>query len=392
MKKSILNDWEKAQWMKIVLTIWGVLIAQLAFPTYGQAQNVAQARFNCLSLRFQRATAAGLGQGYTLDLSSLSPQESPNGELYPLFDPFDYTHSSNFILRDPSSVDPVTGNLAIDVPSLTDLNDNQIPDFFETSLGVEPATTDGDYGTPVDEGTIKATWSRPAGSSQGTCRLQLTSSQLGPLPEYTAPFEILEYSGLLSYAPSISKVNATISLTNVQDNSATITGPAILAKVPTNGLIELHLASGHWTNAAGQSLAHVLSYLEPFPTNRSHYSGYVAFVDFDRNTPADDYFDWVLTIVDLNDSDKDGIPDLSDDPGTPPAQRPRLSLEIDRARETMLFRITGQTGRHAILESNEFLGSTNWTTLNTVQLTNELHLLQMPLPASNKMFYRLRIN
>jgi len=366
-------------------------VAFLAALTDGQAQHIAQARLNCLSLRFQRATAAGLGPDYTLDLSSLAPQEPPNGEFYPLFDPLDFSHASNFILNDPS-MGPVPGNLAFDVPLLRDSNTNQIPDFFETNLGIEATTTEGDYATPVDQGTIKATWTRLAGSSLGSCRFQLISRPFGALPEYTASFEVLEYAGLLSYTPSKSTVKGILTLTNVQNSSDAITGPVTLAKTLTNGVVELLMASGRWTNSAGQALAHIFSTLEPFPRNHLNYSGYVQFIDFDPNTAGEDYFDWILILNDPNDSDGDGIPDLSDDPSAPPAARLELQLEIDRARKTMSFKITGPLGRTATLQGNEYLDSTNWMDLNAVTFTNVSHVLEMALPDSPMMFYRLRMN
>src|SRR6266536_188145 len=80
----------------------GVLFAPCALTA-------AQARIACLSLRFQQGKAAF---DSTLDLTTSS--SDVNGELAPSFDA--PTHFSGFILNYVAFEEPVSGEIAFDVP------------------------------------------------------------------------------------------------------------------------------------------------------------------------------------------------------------------------------------------------------------------------------------
>ena len=80
----------------------------------------------------------------------------------------------------------------------------------------------------------------------------------------------------------------------------------------------LNILAGTWTNAVGKKLELIASTLQRSVTARSNFSGDLSFQDGDPSTPAEDYFDWVLLVTDPNDSDGDGIPDLSDLPAVQP--------------------------------------------------------------------------
>src|SRR5438046_1558409 len=106
------------------------------------AEQTAQLRLDCLSLRFQTATTKLFGLSYTLELTTLDAQPG-NGELAPLFDPNQPTHGSAFRLTDPILAETITGIIGFDVPLDTDANGNNSPDFFEVNQGVSSVTTQG---------------------------------------------------------------------------------------------------------------------------------------------------------------------------------------------------------------------------------------------------------
>jgi len=178
---------------RILIFALGVLLC-VGFDCRGA--QTAQARIYCLSLRFQQ----GADQiGSTLDLTTIAP--SINGELAPTFDA--PTHYSGFVLNSLFFLEPISGDLALDVPPYADANQNGFPDFFETSQQVS-GTTMGSYRvTGVDRGNASAKWARPAGSKDGTCILTLTSTMgFGKLGDFSHSFELIEYAGPLTYTAS----------------------------------------------------------------------------------------------------------------------------------------------------------------------------------------------
>src|SRR5437667_7415287 len=96
----------------------------LLFPLAGLAEQTATVRFDCLSLRFAKASTRIFGQTYTLELTSGDASNPANGEIEPSFDPAAPSHGSVFLFQDPSATDPVVGSIAIDVPPGGDDNDN----------------------------------------------------------------------------------------------------------------------------------------------------------------------------------------------------------------------------------------------------------------------------
>jgi uncharacterized repeat protein (TIGR01451 family) len=273
----------------------------------------AQAQLNCLSLLFQRATASSGNQNFTLDLTSLGAPP-PNGELYPTFDPLDFSHTSDFTLAGSGFPQPLLGSVFLDVPTLGDSNNNGLDDFFESAQSVPSTTTDGEYDSATDFGTIQATWSRSSGSITGSCILQLTSDTGLVLPQFTATFKLLEYGGSLTYTPGSNTVTASIQLAQSQNASNTLFGPILFSKEPTNRFNLLNFTSGNWTNQSAQVLGYIQGSIQRNSKNTTNYAGAVEFLDGDLTTPDPDYLDWRLVINDTNDSNANGIPDLSDDP------------------------------------------------------------------------------
>ena len=150
----------------LILTL-GVLVA---FHSHAGPQT-AHARLFCVSLRFQQGATQF---GSTLDLSTLPTSSSPNGELAPTF--ASPTHYSGFALNDVTSFETIYGTIAFDLPLDSDANQNGFADALEVSQGIS-ATTTGSYEVPgVDQGNVTAKWSRPSGSKDGTCTLNLSST------------------------------------------------------------------------------------------------------------------------------------------------------------------------------------------------------------------------
>src|ERR1700690_1349088 len=154
-----------------------------------QAAETAHARLYCMSLHFQQGTT----YGGTLDLTTIGGPPY-NGELLPYSGD---TWASSLVLVWSGYAD--SGTIYINLPPVADVNGNGFDDFFEVSQGVNGAATSGTYATGTFfSGTITATWSRTAGSKNGTCVLNLYDDSWGNLGNFSCPFELIEYTGPLT--------------------------------------------------------------------------------------------------------------------------------------------------------------------------------------------------
>ncbi len=302
----------------VTVRVGGQTSAPATFQISVLVTRTAAAALNCLSLRFQPATVRFAGVDYQLELTSLADTSPPNGELFPQFDPLDFTHSSDLLLHALNPPNTIGGFIYLDVPMTTDADRDGVADFFQTSQSVGSTQTQGDYLTDIDDGTVTATWSRGAGSKTGACRLVLTSLTSGQVAQLTNTFELLEYTGSLRYTPGSSNVTGTVQFTQTQSGTNTLTGPIQFTRSPTNRFNELRFPAGLWTNGASQTLTYTNGLIQRVSVSSSNYFGFLEFVDGDPTTAEEDYYDWILSIHDPNDVDGNGVPDLSDDPSELP--------------------------------------------------------------------------
>jgi hypothetical protein len=369
--------------MKVTLILLAGLLPFLPFSL--EAAQTAQARIYCLSLRFQQGTA---GFDSTLNLSTSDPS-TPNGELAPTFDD-QPSHFSGLILDFVAFPERAFGDIEFDVPPFSDANQNGFPDFFESSQ-TSSGTTAGSYLIAgVDEGQVRATWSRAAGSKDGTCVLRLTSSTFGSLGDFTHRFELLEYAGPLEYTPGTNRVSGTVDLTQTGDPANRLAGPIEFIKSATNRFDELRLQHGTWTNATAQPLSignDIDSFFRDLETKTNYY-GFVDFEDGDLSTPDPDYLTWELSIDDSNDANGNGIPDFTDDFGSTPA---RPSLRLVREGANLQLRISGPVGRLHEVQQTSSLAQPNWDSVMSVTLMSDPQLVTLTLPTGAESFWRVRI-
>jgi len=364
------------------LTMLAACLGVMSAGVVEGASGSAQARLYCRSVRLE---AGSTTFGSTLEFSTSGFVPSANDELAPL-DLIDLpSHFAQFKLDDITSVEPIYGELVVDV-SFADANDNGFLDFFEVSEAVQ-AVTEGAYNVPgFDQGTIQATWSRPAGVAEGTCTLRLVSSGFGALGDFNHRFRILEYAGTLDYTTGTNTVTARLDVRGTEDSNLRLTGPVELAKsqLPTR-YEELELLAGVWTNDVAETLtfAGTMLYRDlDYPTN---YYGFIDFDDGDLSTAAEDYWSWILSIDDSNDADSDGIPDLSDD--SPVVVAPVLALRL--VGGGLELEIRGTVGVSYRIQSKPLLGDGEWELFQTLGLTNSTQVLVLPLPETPGTFWRV---
>jgi len=356
-------------------------------PMADYGAETAQARLFCLSLRFSQGVAPS---GGTVNLSSISG--AYNGELMPYSDT---AWASDLALEwlgmsDSGGIADNNG-IYVDLPPFVDADNDGFNDFFEVAQAVAQTTTSGSYATSFAfYGSLTATWSRAAGSPEGTCILTLNDVDFGGLGNFTCPFQLLEYTGPLTYTPGSNTVEANINLAQTGDVSNTLQGPIEFDKSSSDRFDVLTNEPGLWTNAALQALsfdAEIFTRSAPdWPTN---YAGYIHFANGDPSTPQPAYQWWVLSIDDSNDSNGNGIPDFSGDPTSvlPPPRAPALKLALSSTN--LLLTIGGDVSHTNQIQETGSLAPANWQTMLSFVLTNDPQVVSLPLPAGTANFWRV---
>jgi hypothetical protein len=359
-----------------ILTAAGLIL----LSTASHGAETAQARLLCSSLRF----GEGITYGGALNLSTVGGPPY-NGELMRLG--YAWACTSGLALTWSGMAD--SGVIYVDLPPIVDANINGIIDFFEISQGVTDAVTSGTYSASTYfSGTITATWSRTAGSKNGTCVLDLYDDLWGDLGCFSCPFEVIEYDGSLTYTPDSNTISTGINLIQVGNPANTFQGPIVFDKSPTDPFNTLTNRPGTWTNTALQMLAFDKEPLfhpgQPWPT---YYVGFINFADGDPGTVAPDYQFWTLLIDDTNDADANGIPDFSDDPAVSLPRAPLLSLA--QSATNLWLVISGNVDHTNLVQEISSLTSTNWQTTLSVRLTNDPQVISLPLPGGTNTFWRV---
>jgi len=369
--------------MKLLYIVLGVILYIVPFT--GEGSENAKGTIFCYSLRFQRGVEPD--GNYYLQLGSTTA--GTDGELALNFFTSGYTHSAYLSLTDELFGDTIPGQLAIDVPDGGDANKDAFQDFFQISKGVTNLASSGaDHLASYGDGAVTATWNRNAGSKDGSCRLSIKLLPFQPVV-FTLPFEILEYKGPILYTPGTSNVTATVNLAQTGNPTSVLKGPAQFVKTPTDRFNELTLRAGFWTNESQQVMSyvdHLVSRDQTWPTN---YYGYLEFDDDNNPNTFYPYGIWMLSIDDLNDSNRNGIPDFSDDTGGKPLPR-QPSLDVFPTGTNVVLTVHGDTGYAHEIQQISDLSTSNWQTAGSMILSNDPQIVLVPLPSSTTTFWRVR--
>ncbi|MBM3838470.1 MAG: hypothetical protein FJ398_10980 [Verrucomicrobia bacterium] len=344
-------------------------------PNAGAAP--AQVQLHCLSIRFQPA-ANSAAPASSFMLTTDSTGADVNGELAPLPSGGLRTHGSFFVLlRENQRSD---GLFYLDVPISADRNTNGVPDFFEVDLPAAETTTSGSFEGADANGKVTAVWQREAKSREGTCRVTLEELKL----TFAHKFQILEYSGALPYRniEGETNVTATVTLTQ-QGTNLTWTGNMVFSKA---GGGRLGLRSGFWKDSKGVTLAYHA--IEDLLRQDNEYRAPFSLQDGDPATRWEDYVTWLLRIVDPNDANGNGIPDLSDEGGR--RVPPRLSLSWSGTN--LMLSISGEIGKRHDVETSLALGLGRWTFVTNVTLTSDPQTvpIRAPTTPTRTAFWRVK--
>jgi hypothetical protein len=339
----------------------------------------------CLSIRIEPGEADQFGLPYTLTFTSAN-FASPNHEAFPIFED-DVTHATFFSLEAPDFPEPLMGDFVFTAPEELDDNGNGIPDFYEVEMAMAGARTMGFWNSEVAGGEAAVTWQRAAGQHRGTFLVQFTSDEFGTLPEFTHPFEIIEYGGTFAYEPTDGPVDGTADLRRVGVDASHLLGPMVLTREPTNRLNQFFIGESTLTNEMGELVPVSLGDLERDPDYVMDYFGAIALLNGDPATPEVDYELFFIGFDDPNDADEDGVPDLTDDVGPLP-EPPLLALAPDG--DGFRLTITGSPGVTYTLQRASVLLPEAWLDDRQVSLETTNLVLTVPAGGGSERYWRLR--
>ena len=381
--------------MKSCGIVW--ILCALSLLPLRLAAKTAETWLYCTSVKVSPGTFKQLGQTSTLSFS-VDPNRINNELAVSGTGPSLY--NTLLILDAPSFLEPLRAPLDIAVPDPGDLDLNGLPDFFDVSLELTSVKTSGtfslDDGMEITQGTVSAVWSRPAESTTGTVKIQVNVNGLGSLGTFTHSFEIFGYHGALTYTNAGTNLFASVDLERA-GAAGKFQGPFHLAQIDEN---ELSFAPSQWQGPGDLNFSVLGSYElgaeDPLTLLRggqlTNYFGSFFFADGDPTTSFENEYDlWVLEIHDGNDSDKDGLPDLSDPvDGTVPAVKgPVLSLSVAGNGVTRLT-LTGTAGQNVLVQQADMLTSI-WQGVRTATLGVEPITLEFPASTATTRFWRAQV-
>lgn len=325
--------------------------------------------------------SCGYGLVWTMHFSTYYTDDPArvNEQISPLPAPADYAYWTYLVLEDPSMYASAT-YAELNLPG-SDGNNDSVSDFFQVSQSVS-ATSTGTYEIAWGTGQLTFDWTRAAGSRVGTMVLAMHDPILGDLGPFTHTFELVQYTGQLDYAAGSNGVTGTISFARDGQASEWYSGPVMITRVATNRFDQLTLLAGDWTNDYG-GLSFGDTELTRSPGAPTLYQGTLQYA-------GGGSLGLKLLITDTNDANGNGIPDLSDDFGAAaPPRQPLISVSLTSSN--LLLWISGDVNHTNSIQQNGGLNPNNWTTIQTVVLTNDPQLVTVPLPATSPQFWRVQV-
>lgn len=202
------------------------------------------------------------------------------------------------------------GTMVLNIPN-TDSDADGLPDFLQKNRAVSLSFTGTQYcqyarDNDGENASFSGTMTRSAGSATGTVVIDGS----GSVPQMTSPFHLVGGDGTLSYDRQSGSSTFVIQMWPVGNWGDELTGSASLSQ---NGPNEVTMV-----NLQGDLLSFEADVVLERHGNTYRSRGQISD-GFDETSWAD-YRDCLIEIVDLNDSDGDGIPNLTDDVAAVPLE------------------------------------------------------------------------
>jgi formylglycine-generating enzyme required for sulfatase activity len=303
----------------ITPVIWLIVLVLSGFPLRAQLREAA---FNgyCHSFRFLVGTASSGGFNFEMVFTSYDGGASTvlydtdasgyaifSDELSPNFsEPGVYrTDYALYVNKKYNAA----GTISVTLPT-ADSDQNGISDFLQKNKQGNASVSGKllrQLPSPLPEIPFSGQIIRSAGSSQGTYSFTGRDPEVGDVT-YRGNLYLVNLLGKLKY----NTTNRTVSIeTDIEREGGVV--------IRFSSSLEYSIVDGNTISfPAGKftSPNQPDSFTKAFVLKRTgnRYLGRLEFVDAFRGTSWPDYTAWQLEIVDTNDSDRDGVPDLSDPP------------------------------------------------------------------------------
>lgn len=212
------------------------------------------------------------------------------------------------------------GSVTLKLPT-TDSDGNGLPDISQLNMGVNAAvsgagTADWTLSGFTGPFSISGNLSRSANSQNGTYSMTVSNSN-GSL-FYSGTWGVSHVSGSVTYQRATTNtINFNVTAFNPDGNSMSWTGSTTFNVNSTN---QVAIPQFYLTGTDSKTLAVYTQTVYAFTLNRTgnKYVGNLSVSDGNLATSWPDYTSWVLEMTDSNDSNANGIPDLSDSLPIPP--------------------------------------------------------------------------
>lgn len=258
----------------------------------------------------------------------------------------------------PQDSQPEYDDFILALP-MADRDNDGVPDFFEIPDPVEPVQTTGIFEFHGFSEDLLAVWTRAANSPTGECRIQFTGS-LNPgdpkalfISTYTNHFSLVDLKGTLTYRAGWQHTTGEVAVAR-DDSLYYFEGGGGRVNFVRSNSDQLDVDDGQLSYYGNDQLQYIQT--RAFSRVESNYWGIVRITNGVMASLDPRYRDWLWRMVDLNDADHDGVPDLSDDAPAFPAL-----LSAQNSGQDFMLKIDGEPGATYTLQSSSNLTRGSWS-------------------------------
>ena len=217
------------------------------------------------------------------------------------------------------------GSFTVTFP-ITDSDQNGLPDVAQRD---KPGNAQV-YGSVVSDfsdtfGSLTGTLSRPANSIAGTYFVDVTTGST--TISYSGSLYLLNVSGTCTFSRNAGTISFVLNETLPHGGNRTLSGSTTFEVVDANRITIRQFNLNASDGGSYSVLAATLT------RSGNKYRGNLQLADGLPQTDWPDYTSWVVEILDQNDSNHDGIPNLSD----PPDRNPMFSILMAMANQITFF-------------------------------------------------------
>lgn len=190
----------------------------------------------------------------------------------------------------------------------TDSNGNQVPDFLEIGRNGTVSfsgTVTGEQPTLSKTANLTGQISRSAGASAGSYVVNVQNPTVGTITYHGSTF-LVNAAGSIDYNRSTQNCEVTATLYEEDGTSVVFTGNSSFFVNDANTV------SFPATRFVGSNARFIQSKPYTLTRNGNRYLGTVEFEDGGLSTSWRDFIYWKMVITDFNDSNGNGIPNLTD--------------------------------------------------------------------------------